>query len=152
MDLLSRVLSVFMIVVYILFLTYLFKLEKIGCECAMDWRRYYIMIFFVLNVILMSLTLTLGHYATYQYQLVMGVLNILNIIFMIQYTHRLKTEKCECSASETREIMYHYSIISAIILVLVFIVTILKVSSLVAMVKTPTTTSKKYFSVRKLKK
>jgi len=147
---LSRVLSVFMIVVYIIFLTYLFKLEKIGCECAMDWRRYYIMIFFVLNVILMSLTLTLGHYATYQYQLVMGVLNILNIIFMIQYTHRLKVEKCECSASETREIMYYYSVISAIILVLVFIVTILKISSLVAMVKTPMT--KKYFSVRKLKK
>lgn len=150
MDMLSRVLSVFMIVVYIIFLTYLFKLEKIGCECAMDWRRYYIMIFFVLNVILMSLTLTLGHYATYQYQLVMGVLNILNIIFMIQYTHRLKVEKCECSASETREIMYYYSVISAIILVLVFIVTILKISSLVAMVKTPMT--KKYFSVRKLKK
>jgi hypothetical protein len=59
-------------------------------------------------------------------------------------------EKCECSASETREIMYYYSVISAIILVLVFIVTILKISSLVAMVKTPMT--KKYFSVRKLKK
>lgn len=153
MDILSRVLSVFMIVVYIIFLQYLFKLERIGCECAMDWRRHYIIFFFILNVIVMSFTLTMGPYATYPVQLVLSLLNILNIVFMVQYTHRLKVEKCECSASQTREIMYYYSIISAVILVLVFIIAILKVANLYAMMSTRTAKSpKKYFSVRKLKK
>ncbi len=39
---------------------------------------------------------------------IMSVAGLLFLVFTLQYLHRLKMEKCECSASFVRDVMYFY--------------------------------------------
>ena len=112
MSFLQFIWLLLIITVQIMFFKYLVDLEKTGCKCAMDWRRTYMIAFFAwsfVNVILlysnasirlkmMSLTIT-------------SAMGVLNVVFMLQYIHRLKATKCSCSRSIYREIMYIYSIL-----------------------------------------
>ena len=95
---------------YVTFLVYLFKLEKIRCKCALNWRRQYIIAFIFISFVwhianLFRPSLSKSNFLA----LIMFTLFILFIAFTIQYVDKLKKKKCECSKEITRDIMYIYS-------------------------------------------
>lgn len=112
------------IVLQSLIVKYLIDLEAVGCKCAMDWRRSYIMFFMVMAIIYGVSTVFLEVKHVPIVQTIMFFLGILNTIYVIQYVYRLKKEKCECSESIYREILYIVSIFNAILyaFILVFII------------------------------
>lgn len=102
--------SAFIIALYIVFLVYLVKLEKIGCKCALNWRRNYMITFMifslatnVISVIAPSLRLNKV------YVIISAILSLMFLIVTIQYVKKLKNDKCECSKDSTREILFYYS-------------------------------------------
>ena len=111
--------SAFIIALYIVFLVYLFKLEKIGCKCALNWRRNYMIVFmiFALSSNLLSMVIPaikLNFFLVF----LSATLSLMFLIVTIQYVQRLKADKCECSENLTREIMYYYSWIMLVLFIL----------------------------------
>lgn len=102
--------SAFIIALYIVFLVYLFKLEKIGCDCALNWKRNYMITFmiFVLSTNFVSIILPSLRYNVV-FVVISAVLSLMFLIVTIQYVQQLKKDKCDCSKDLTREIMFYYS-------------------------------------------
>lgn len=93
---------------YIAFLMYLGKLEQTGCECALNWRRNFIIAF-----ILVALVWTVGTSLTTSFNnvyiaMLLTAFRLAFIVIAIQYINQLKKDKCECSQHLTREILYYY--------------------------------------------
>jgi hypothetical protein len=107
--------AIFFVVVQLLIINYLFKLEKTGCKCALDWRRNFILFFMVVAVVNLLVTSFLTHEQIPLVQTLVTVLGLVNVIVTLQYVNKLKTEKCECSASIYREIMMYVAIFDAIV-------------------------------------
>jgi hypothetical protein len=108
--------SAFIVALYIVFLIYLFKLEKIGCDCALNWRRNYMIVFMIfalstnlVSIIVPSLRLNVV------FAVISATLSLMFLIVTIQYVQKLKSDKCECSKDATREIMFYYSWIMLIL-------------------------------------
>ena len=112
----------------ILIINYLYQLEEKGCECAMDFKRTYILGYMVLNTIFVILgTFTnifkytsnnkIGSFLMSIY----AIGGIVNIAFIIEYVSLLKERKCECSESVYRDFIYVFAIIDAIILGMSFL-------------------------------
>lgn len=102
--------SAFIVALYIVFLVYLFKLERIGCSCALNWRRNYMIVFMIfalssnlVSIIVPSLRLNVV------FVIISAVLSLMFLIVTIQYVQKLKNDKCDCSKDLTREIMFYYS-------------------------------------------
>lgn len=102
--------SAFIVALYIVFLVYLFKLEKVGCDCALNWRRNYMIAFMIfalstnlVSIIVPSLKLSIV------FVIISAVLSLMFLIVTIQYVKKLKKDKCDCSKDLTREIMFYYS-------------------------------------------
>lgn len=103
------------IVIQVIILSYLFKLEKIGCKCALDWRRNYI-IGFMVAIVLYSLALFVFDYIPHPLiQTCILIIGILNAIFILQYVYKLKKEKCECSDNIYTYMMFIISIFHVIV-------------------------------------
>ena len=98
------------VALYIAFLVYLFKLEKVGCNCALNWKRNYMITFmiFALSTNLISIIIpSLRHNVVFVF--ISAVLSLMFLIVTIQYIRKLKNDKCDCSKNLTREIMFYYS-------------------------------------------
>lgn len=98
------------VALYIAFLVYLFKLEKVGCNCSLNWKRNYMITFmiFALSTNLISIIIpSLGHNVVFVF--ISAVLSLMFLIVTIQYIKKLKNDKCDCSKNLTREIMFYYS-------------------------------------------
>jgi hypothetical protein len=115
------VFSAFVIALYVIFLVYLFKLEKIGCKCALNWRRNYMIIFLIfaltsnfLSMFIPAIKLNI------LLILASSVLSLMFVIISIQYVQKVKADKCDCSEHLTREIMYCYSWIMLVLFILSF--------------------------------
>lgn len=113
--------SAFVIALYIVFLVYLFKLEKIGCKCALNWRRNYMITFLIfaltsnfLSMFIPAIKLNI------LLILASSVLSLMFVIISIQYVQKVKADKCDCSEHLTREIMYYYSWIMLVLFILSF--------------------------------
>jgi hypothetical protein len=97
-----------------LIIYYLKNLETIGCACAMDYKRTYIMSYHIFSIfigllgIFINLDILRKHNVL---QLIFGVISITNYVFTIQYVHQMKKENCNCSESVYRTMMYILSII-----------------------------------------
>jgi hypothetical protein len=109
------VFAVMFVLLQLLVLNYLFQLETIGCACAMDWRRSFIMFYLVLGVLNIFISAVVDESHIPYLQTIMVVVGVLNIIFTVQYVQKLKREKCECSQSVYRDVMVYVSIFNAII-------------------------------------
>lgn len=120
--------SAFVIALYIAFLVYLFKLEKIGCNCALNWRRNYMIVFMIFALSTNFLSLIVP---SIKFNVVLAsisaILSLMFLIVSIQYVQKLKDDKCECSKDLTREIMYYYSWIMLVLFLisLTFVIYIL---------------------------
>jgi hypothetical protein len=111
---------------YVTFLVYLFKLEKIGCKCALNWRRQYIIAFIFISFVWNIVNLVMPSLSqNVLLALIMLVLFLMFIAFTIQYVDNLKKQKCECSKEITRDIMYVYSWIMVALIGLAVMVPIL---------------------------
>lgn len=136
---LSAIFGIAIIVLNIFVLIYLDNLEKIGCECAKDWRKTYIYIYlivsltygFLLGVLYgFSKTSKSSKAVSIMENIIMittGVMTIaglLYIIFSLQYIHHLKDIKCKCAQHLTRDIweIVLYIYIALIVLGVVLII------------------------------
>ena len=110
------------VVLQLLIINYLFKLEKNGCTCAMDYKRTYILSYLVINMIVVILSMFFDVLSIKSNFIGLLLLNlysiagIINIIFVIKYVNMLKDKKCGCSESVYRDILYLFSIIDALLL------------------------------------
>lgn len=127
------------VVINVYLLMYLYHLEKIGCDCAINWRRTFIM--FVIGLSLGLSVLSIFSVDMLSSSLIMTVfsaLSIANVIVILQYVHLLKKEQCKCSESLAREIMQVIAILYAFFYIMLFIVLFyagFKISSVIAMSK-----------------
>lgn len=106
-----------------LILYYLKHLETIGCKCAMNYKRTYIMYFHIFSLVFGAANLLLGNGVSeyiakssfaIPFIFVVASLIITNIVFTLQYVEKLKKDNCDCSESVFRTMMYILSIISAV--------------------------------------
>ena len=109
-------------VIPVLIIYYLKNLETIGCKCAMNYKRTYIMYFTIFNLVFgLSNLLSGGRVNDYIVKSPYGVpivsvlaaAVITNIVFTLMYIEELKKDNCECSESVFRTMMYILSIIAA---------------------------------------
>ena len=110
-------LSFGMIVINGIILLHLIQLEKIGCTCAYDWRRNFIigyaafaMFYWAIRVFLAASN---SRYSSYVQALkpIMVVATLLYSFFGIQYVHRLKQEKCACSDKYGQQVLYMVALV-----------------------------------------
>ena len=113
-----------------LILYYLNKLETIGCKCAMNYKRTYIMHYTIFNLGFGAASLVSGGRLIDYIEkssfaipiiLVLAVAGITNIVFTLMYVEELKKDNCECSESVFRTMMYILSIIGAVVWGLVIV-------------------------------
>lgn len=126
---------------------YLYHLEKIGCKCAVNWRRTFIM--FVIGISLILAILSLFSVDVLTSSIIMtlfSVLSIVNIIIILQYVYELKEEQCSCSESVARTIMQVIAILYAFFYLMLFIILIytgFKLSSILEISKKLSTNNPK---------
>lgn len=92
---------------------YIFKLETTGCECAKDWRRDYIQYYFILLIVFIVIqfgVLFMGGLSALiginmAFGGIMFILGIMFIVFTLQYVHKLKRIKCQCSEATARTVL-----------------------------------------------
>lgn len=139
MDLYKSVmfgLAVCFIVIQALIVNYLVRLESTGCECAMDWRRRYIIFFLILTIVYAFMTFFLEPQDIPILQTSMLVMGILNVIFTLQYVHMMKKQKCNCSESIYRDILSIVAIFNAFMYAFLFIMIIFMLYVMASYAKT----------------
>lgn len=102
------------IIIQLSILYYLWNLEKIGCKCAMDWRRDYIMAFIVIGLVYLCSYMIYKDKLPLYFSLIFMILGLINIVAVIQYVNKLKDDNCECSESVMRDIMYVIALFNAV--------------------------------------
>lgn len=121
------------IVLFAYIITYLRKLETIGCKCALDWKRNLILFFAFYTII--TLTIDIVLLATNHPPLILFVnllapihilLSIIFVIVTLKYTHQLKQSNCNCSEDIGRSILYIVALIDATIFALVGILILIR--------------------------
>jgi hypothetical protein len=111
-------------------------MEKIGCECAMNWRKdfikYYIIFIVTYNIasVIYLIFIRDNIQIAFGVKLLILILDIFFIITTIMYITELKKQKCECSSNIIREVTLVYIIISGFLLVLTISVPIFIIASL----------------------
>jgi len=110
-----RIASIISIMLFAYIITFLLKLERTGCKCAMDWRRTYILWYCAYTVALAVMMIFNPSNPSISLALapITMVLGLLFIVFTFQYVHKLKSIKCACSEDLARTIMYLIAIIDA---------------------------------------
>jgi hypothetical protein len=135
------------VVINVYILMYLYHLEKIGCECAINWRRTFIMFVIGLSLVLSILSVfSIDVLTSASIMTLFSVLSIANVVVILQYVHLLKKEQCKCSESLAREIMQVIAILYAFFYIMLFIVLFyagFKLSTIVAMSKQLSTNNPK---------
>lgn len=103
---LSVIITLTLYALYLFILYYLHMLEKTGCICAMDWRRNFTMIYYILFFVLgIAAIFTGDRKISAGIVSLMFIASIANSIIMLQYVQELKLKKCDCSDEVGRKIM-----------------------------------------------
>lgn len=132
MAIVASLISIAILILNVFIIAYLNNLETIGCKCAIDFRRTYIftyMIISLLNVILypiirylvVSMDSKIISIILYVWSIIMTLAGLLNIVFAVQYIHRLREEKCACSKSVVRDVWEVTIYITIALIILAFI-------------------------------
>ena len=122
------------LVLNFIFLNYVNKLEKDKCDCSTnDWRRDYIKYFSMIAISIITVTLfvdvksCLGKQTGLILIILLQCANIINLYALFSYTKKLKDDNCKCSDNWDRELIYNYSMLMAIIYVLLSTINMLAV-------------------------
>lgn len=154
-KLVMLIFAILFVVIQGLIVNYLIKLESIGCECAMDWRRNYIIFYLILSIIYALSAFFLDRESLPLMQTLMVIFGLINVVMTLQYVHRLKKEKCECSESLYREVMMFVAIFNAIVyssLLVLLVFLLFTIASYAKTAQGKITKGKKSVSIRPLKK
>lgn len=152
-KLLTIVLVMFVALVEIFIINYLLRLKRIGCDCAVDWRRYYIMFYFFLSLIASILSIFIGEAYVSGLMLVILLIGIPNIVFILQYVNKLSRDKCRCSESVIRDVLFMIAIFQVIVFIFIFIYIVLAaIHGFIFYKSIPTKQISATISVRKIKK
>ena len=111
---------------YIYILYWIWKLENTGCVCSKDWRRNFIVFWMIFYLPLMLLTKN----NKINKNILLILLFFVNIIFIIvvfQYVHKLKNEKCKCADGTELQVLeiFNYLQIALLIIGSYFLITLL---------------------------
>ena len=104
---------------------YLYSLERLGCQCSLTAKRSYILGFnsflIAFNLFILGIggaEVLASFYRKYPilYLVLFGLIiaTLVNVAFTIEFVNDMKREKCACSDSVFKDIMYILSIIQAI--------------------------------------
>jgi hypothetical protein len=115
---------------------YLYSLERLGCQCSLTGKRAYILGFnsllIAFNLFILGMggadgmaSLMMKYPFIYIIYFLIGIGQIVNVAFTIEFVNDMKREKCACSDSVFKDIMYILSIIQAITISISFIVGII---------------------------
>ena len=101
-------------------LIWILKLKKEKCLCSENWMREYInyyYIFIITYTITMLILFSIyGPLFNNNFPLIfLLLLNITSYFIIVYYIHMLKYNKCKCSESVKREILYIWYIIKLIL-------------------------------------
>lgn len=97
---------------------YLNNLQKIGCECAINYKQRYIFGYAIFSLLLGFSNLFTDKVRKFAEKtpailiLLLGA-SILNIVFTLLYIDEVKKANCDCSESVFRDMMFVLSIIQA---------------------------------------
>ena len=154
-KLVMLIFAILFVVIQGLIVNYLIKLESIGCDCAMDWRRNYIVFYLILSIIYALSAFFLDRDSIPLIQTLMVVFGLINFVVTLQYVHKLKKEKCECSESLYREIMMFVAIFNAIVyssLLVLIIFLLFTMASYAKSAQGKISKGRKSISIRPIKK
>ena len=126
----NRIISILGVLINVIIIYYLYNLTQIGCTCAMNYKRTYILcytIFIIISGIIVLIFHPKSIFMVYG-ALPLIILGIINIIYTIQYVDDLKITNCACSESIIRTMMYilayinalSYSIVLLLLIILIF--------------------------------
>jgi hypothetical protein len=125
----------FGLLVHLIFLHYVYNLEKNNCTCSVDWRRTFIKYFSGILILQILLSVFLStHKNKFVKQLLKVLLftsSILGIVYLyslVTYSMKLKNQNCECSKNIQREFMYWFSLVVFVLFALGVIVRTVAVS------------------------
>lgn len=102
-----RLSAIITIILFAYIISWIYKLETMGCDCAKDWRRNYIVgysVYFIVHALIQLFTDRVD--ILYALTPVTFGAGILFVVFTLQYVHRLKEEKCVCAADIGRAVLY----------------------------------------------
>jgi hypothetical protein len=115
----------FSFVIYVIFLVYLNKLEKTGCDCALNWKRNYMIAFIVFSMTWNVANIFAPSLRKNGILAIIAVaLSLMFIVVTIQYVNKLKDDKCDCSKEFTRTILYYYAWVMVAMLVITTLYTV----------------------------
>lgn len=119
-------------------LTYIQKLERIGCPCAEHpYRNYikawlYVAVVVFLAILLINLGLASGvklgknvAMALGVFYMLFGLATFVFYVLAVMYVRYLMNEKCKCSEDTRRTVLYWWSIIELVLIVFSFLVGLL---------------------------
>lgn len=152
---LTFILALAMLIINVFVLVYIDKLEKIGCECAKDWRKTYAYVYLITSIVygfLAGVTYTASQtnassnvlkilsVVMFVGQIILFVAGILYIIFSIQYINKLRDIKCKCSKHLTRdvwEVVLYIQVVLIILAVILAVVSFFTVKDSIPMMSLP---------------
>ncbi len=123
MDVVLQIISLIVVALFAWFYYYLDKLEKIGCECALNRTRTLLMVS-VATIIIFRLIDIMTPLPTLA-QIVLSFSSFMFIIVAITYVNYLKKEKCKCSETTARKVIEIYVWIVVIIWIIAILFLVL---------------------------
>lgn len=96
------------LVAYNLFVLHIVdKLEKMGCDCAMNWKRRFIAVFAQFMIVWLVLVLIAGiiapsiltHPLVQMAGTLVGLFGLANLAISVSYLWKLRSDNCKCSES-----------------------------------------------------
>lgn len=110
------------IVINLIFIKYLYDLQKNECECSLNQYRDFILAYKIFSIILSIVSF----FVNIKNIIFIGFLFLLyfiNIIITLYYIYNLKKTNCKCSESFIRELLYLISLTDLLIFVFILLIT-----------------------------
>lgn len=93
-------------------------MEKNHCSCSQDWRREYMKYFFLAAIGIQFIIITGGFNSLHNFRVPMSIAAFTYLYASLSYIIELREHSCECSKSLERSILFWYSIIQVLTIIL----------------------------------
>ena len=117
------------ILVNSLIINYINKLDEVDCECSKNWYRKFLLYYSYITIFISIFIITnLQKFINKKIynicELIYHILGILNVYILFKFTQDIMKQKCVCSNSWDKQIIYYYSLISTTMCVILFIISV----------------------------
>lgn len=111
-----------------IFLNYIDNLERIGCKCSENWKSKYIKIYSTYLIVMQTFIIIADVKTLYKFittiiplYIISQLAGLVYVFSLYKYSTDLKKLKCQCSSRWERDLMFYYSIIILVTILLIFI-------------------------------